>query len=127
VRLKPGTWRALLIVLGLSQLGLAAWMVISPSTFFDAIAGFGARNDHYIRDAATFPFAIGVGMLVAAYRPPWRAPVLSVATVWYLAHSVNHLVDIDKADPKRVGPTDFVTLLLSGLALAYLAYLTVKE
>ena len=28
----------------------------------------------------------------------WRAPVLGVATVWYLAHAVNHLIDIGESD-----------------------------
>jgi predicted anti-sigma-YlaC factor YlaD len=126
VKLKPATWRALLVLIALSQIGLAAWMAISPSSFFDTIAGFGARNDHYIRDAATFPFAIGVGLLAAAWRPAWRVPVLSVAAVWYCVHAVNHLIDINKADPSSVGPLDFASLLLTGLALAYLAYLAAK-
>lgn len=120
------TFRAVLMVFGVSQLALAAWMAFSPSSFFDAIAGFGARNDHYIRDAATFPFAIGVGLLVAARRPSWRFPVLAISAAWYLAHAVNHLFDIGDSDPEWVGPVDFVVLLLTGLALVALAVLAAR-
>jgi hypothetical protein len=115
------SFRAILYVFGLSQLALAAWMIVSPSSFFDAIAGFGAQNDHYIRDNATFPLAIGIGILVAAGRRSWRFPVLLVSAVWYLAHAVNHLVDIGESDPDWVGPADFVVILLTGLALLGLA------
>jgi hypothetical protein len=119
--LSESSFRAILVVFGLSQLALAAWMIVSPSSFFDAIAGFGAQNDHYIRDNATFPLAIGIGILVAAGRPSWRFPVLLVSAVWYLAHAVNHLVDIGESDPDWVGPADFVAILLTGLALLGLA------
>ncbi len=119
--MSESSFRAVLLVFGLSQLALAAWMIVSPSSFFDAIAGFGAQNDHYIRDNATFPLAIGVGLLVAAGRPSWRFPVLVVSAVWYLAHAVNHLIDIGESDPDWVGPADFVAILLTGLALLGLA------
>jgi hypothetical protein len=119
----PGesSFRAILYVFGLSQLALAAWMIVSPGAFFDAIAGFGAQNDHYIRDNATFPLAIGVGLLLAAERPRWRFPVLLVSAVWYLGHALNHLVDIGESDPGWVGPADFVVILVTGLMLAGLA------
>jgi hypothetical protein len=115
------TFRVILLAFGISQLALAAWMIVSPDSFFDSIAGFGVQNDHYIRDNAMFPLAIGVGLVLAAGRPSWRLPVLVISAVWYLAHSVNHLVDIGESDPDWVGPADFVALLLTGLALLGLA------
>ncbi len=99
-------------------------MAFDPGGFFDAIGDFGPRNDHYIRDAAVFPLAMGVGFLVAAARPSWRAPVLAVAAVWYLAHAVNHLIDIGDSG---AGAFDFVTLLVSALLFAGLALEAVRE
>jgi hypothetical protein len=119
--LSESGFRAVLLAFGVSQLALAAWMIVSPGSFFDAIAGFGGQNDHYIRDNATFPLAIGIGLLLAAGRPSWRFPVLLVSAVWYLAHAVNHLVDIGDSDPDWVGPADFVVILVTGLLLAWLA------
>ena len=120
--MSESSFRAVLLLLAASQLGLAAWMIVSPGSFFDAVAGFGAQNDHYIRDNATFPLAIGVGLAVAASRPGWRFPVLIVAAVWYLAHAVNHLVDIGESDPDWVGPADFAALLVTGVVLGLLAW-----
>jgi peptidoglycan/LPS O-acetylase OafA/YrhL len=119
-------FRAVLVVLGVSQLAIAIWMVASPGSFFDAIAGFGERNDHYVRDVATFMFAIGVGLLIAARRASWRLPVLVIAGVWYLAHAVNHLFDIGDSDPGWVGPADFAALLATGLVLLLLAVLAAR-
>jgi hypothetical protein len=118
---SESTWRAILTGIGASQIALGLWEAVSPGSFFQAIADFGDQNQHYIRDNATFPFAVGVGLLLAASRPAWRAPVLLVTAVWYLAHAVNHLVDIGEADPGWIGPFDFAALLLPGLLFAALA------
>lgn len=120
-------FRAVLLVFGASQLALAAWMIVSPGSFFDAVAGFGTQNDHYIRDVAVLYLAIGVGLLVAATRPSWRFPVLAIAATWYLAHAVNHLFDIGESDPDWVGPADFVALVATGLVLLLLAVLAARS
>ena len=121
------SFRAILVALAASQLGLAVWMAVSPGSFFDAIAGFGAQNDHYIRDVAVFYLAIGVGLAVAALRPSWRFPVLAISATWYLAHAVNHLLDIGESDPDWVGPVDFVAILVTGLLLLGLAVLAARH
>jgi hypothetical protein len=102
--------RPILIVLGLGQLGLGAVMAIAPGTFFDALADFGVRNDHFLRDVATFYLALGVVLLVAVDRPSWRAPTLVFGALQYGLHALNHLLDIGDADPGWVGPFDFITL-----------------
>ena len=81
---------------------------------------FGARNDHYIRDTATFSAAIGAGLLVSLRRPSWRVPMLAVSAVQFALHSVNHLVDIDKAHPAWTGYFDFFSLALTTVLLAWL-------
>ncbi len=111
---------AVLLILGVSQLALGLWMVISPGSFYDALGPFGDRNDHYLADVATFYLALGAAALVAARRPGWRLPVLGFAAIQYTLHAVNHLVDIGEADPGWVGPFDFVTLALSAAGLAWL-------
>jgi hypothetical protein len=118
---SESSWRTILTGIGVSQIALGLWQIVSPGSFFQAIADFGDQNQHYIRDTATFPLAIGAGLLVAASRPAWRAPVLFVTTAWYLFHAVNHLVDIGEADPGWIGPFDFAALLLSAVLFAGLA------
>jgi len=109
-----------LLALGAGQLALGAWQILSPGTFYDVVAGFGARNDHDLRDVATFYLALGVAMLVATRRRSWRVPVLALAAVQYGLHAVNHLVDVGDADPGWVGPADLVSLALVGAVLAWL-------
>jgi hypothetical protein len=94
-----------LIVIGVYHLALGALMVLAPDTFFEEIGPFGVQNDHYIHDVATYNLAAGVVSLVAVRRPSWRLPVLVFLVLQFALHTVNHLVDIDEADPEAVGVT----------------------
>src|SRR4051812_50040734 len=82
-------------------------MAISPSTFFEAIGPFGTRNNHYMRDLATFYIALGAAGLVAVRRPSWRGPGLALAAGEFALHAVNHLVDIGESHPAWNGPGAF--------------------
>lgn len=98
-------------------LAVAVVMVVAPKAFFEHVGPFGVRNDHYIRDTATFSAAFGVALAVAYRRVGWRVPVLACATIQFALHAVNHLVDIDEAHPHWLGPADFASLALSALLL----------
>jgi hypothetical protein len=118
--------------------GLAAFAIINvltglfaavdPEGFYDAIGPFGPYNDHYIRDAAAaMQGSLGVAMAIAVFRPSWRVGVLGYATLHFLFHSINHLVDIGDADPESVGVFDFVTLTIGFLTLAWLLARATRE
>jgi hypothetical protein len=107
-------------LLAIYDLGLAIFMAASPHSFFTSVGPFGARNDHYIRDTATFSAAIGVGLLIALRRPSWRVPMLAISTVQFALHSVNHLVDIERAHPAWNGYFDFFALAVTTIVLAWL-------
>ncbi len=113
--LKPA-----LYVLGAYQLALGLLMTVAPGPFFDAIGPFGARNDHYIRDMASWELALAAVAFVAARRPSWRMPVLCVAAVHFALHALNHLVDVDEAVPRSVGPLDLVSLSVAAVVLVWL-------
>jgi hypothetical protein len=102
------------------DLGLALFMAVAPHAFYRAIGPFGQRNDHYVRDIATFYGAIGVALALAASRPGWRAPALAVSTIQFALHSLNHLLDIARAHPVWVGYVDFFSLLTGTAMLAWL-------
>ena len=112
--------RPLLGLLGAYHLALGLFMAAAPGSFFEEIGPFGARNDHYIRDAATFYLALGAVLLLAVGRPSWRVPVLAYATIEYGLHVLNHVVDVGDADPGWLGPADLVSLLLIGAFIAWL-------
>ncbi len=110
----------LLTVFGVAQLVLALLQAFLPGTFFDDIGPFGARNDHYLGDLASFYAALGVVARVAARRPAWRVPVLAFALLQYALHSVNHLVDIGEAHRDWLGPATFAALLATTLLLGWM-------
>jgi hypothetical protein len=122
-----GALKSLLVVFGVTQLALGLFMAIAPGAFFDAIGPFGTRNDHYLRDLSTFYVALGVAGLVAARRPSWRVPVLALATVEFVLHAINHLVDIGKSDPSWNGPVDFAAVAASALLLAWMTRVAARD
>jgi hypothetical protein len=107
---------------GTYQIALGLFMVIAPGTFFDELAAFGARNDHYVRDLATFELPLGVLFLVAAVRPSWRVPALAFGVLHWALHAVSHLVDIGEADPEWLGPFDFIAITIGAAVLGWLLW-----
>jgi hypothetical protein len=107
-------------VLAAYDLALALFMAVAPHAFYSKVGPFGIRNDHYIRDTATFNAAIGVGLLISLRRPSWRVPTLAISAVQFALHSINHLVDIEKAHPSWNGYFDFFSLAAATLVLIWL-------
>jgi hypothetical protein len=101
-------------------LALGTIMVLAPRSFYDEIAAYGAYNDHYIRDVATFYLALGAVLLVAVVRESWRVPLLAFTTLQYALHVLNHLWDVADADPEWLGPATVVALALVGALTAWL-------
>jgi hypothetical protein len=111
---------ALLAIFAAVQLLLGALLWLVPGFFHDEIGPYGARNDHYMGDLATWYLALGAAALVAVRRAGWRVPVLAVAFLQYALHSVNHLIDVGEADPGWLGPANLVSLVLATLLLGWM-------
>jgi hypothetical protein len=113
--------RIVFIVLAGFHLALGAYMVIDPGGFFDRIGQYAIRNDHYVGDLGAVYLGYGAALALAIARPRWRAPLLVFGALWYGAHAVNHLFDIDEAESDARGITDTVLLAIGALAFAWLA------
>jgi len=113
--------RIVFIVLATFHLAFGLYMLIDPGGFFDRIARYGDRNDHYIGDLGTVYLAYGAALALAVGRPTWRAPVLVVLALWYGAHAVNHLFDIGEAESDARGIRDTALLALGAVFFAWLA------
>src|SRR5919108_3614325 len=98
--------RIILIVLAAFHVALGAYMVIDSGGFFDRVGQYGIRNDHYTGDLAAVYLGYGAALAFAATRPRWRAPLLLFAALWYGAHAVNHLFDIEEAESDARGISD---------------------
>jgi hypothetical protein len=118
--LRQDAIRAGIALLGIYNVALSVFMAVAPHAFHAKVGPFGVQNDHYIRDTATFSAAIGVGLLVSLSRPSWRVPMLTISVVQFALHSINHLVDIDKAHPAWNGYFDFFSLAAATILLAWL-------
>jgi hypothetical protein len=99
---------------------LAIYMAFDPGSFFHRFGPFGHRNDHYLRDVATFYGALGVVLLIAAWRPRWRVPALAFMVVQYVLHVINHIKDVNAAHPHSKGVFDVVSLAVIGLIATWL-------
>jgi hypothetical protein len=114
-RLRQG-----IILLGAIQLATGAALALAPGAFFDQIAAYGTRNDHFLRDISTYYLAAGAALFMALGRPSWRVPVLFVVTAQYALHAINHLFDIGDADPGWLGPFNFFAITALMIVLGYL-------
>jgi hypothetical protein len=122
---EPGPGRGAVVTVGLGllasyHLALALLMAALPHVFFATVGPFGIRNDHYIRDVATYNAAFGLGMALAVVRPSWRVPVLAITLAQFALHSVNHLLDADTAHPAWTGYVDLVSLAAGTVLVAWL-------
>ena len=126
-RLEEDVLRAGLTVLAATSAGLAIFMAAAPHAFFTAIGPFGTANAHYIRDTATFYGAFAVGQAIAVRAPTWRVPVLALTAVQYGLHTINHLVDIDRAHPAWTGYFDFFSLLAATVLIAWMLRAALRQ
>lgn len=118
---RPGDriTHGVLLIFGLYLVAVSLLALISPDAFHDSLGPFGPLNEHYARDGAAFELAIGLGALAAIGRPAWQPPMLWVLAMQSGFHALNHLVDIQEADPEWVGYFDFVGLTLSTLVFVW--------
>ena len=116
-----------LLVLGVTQVAIALWIVIDPGSFFAHVGGFGVRNDHYLRDVATFEMALGVVALIAVRRPTWQLPVLTFAALQFTLHALNHVRDAGKAVASTSGAFDAVSLGAGAVLFAVLAWMLARR
>jgi hypothetical protein len=118
--------RAVLVVIGALNAASGALALIAPDTFFDQIGRYGVENSHYVGDVGAFVLAFGIAVLVAAWRPTWRVPVLALGALWYGFHALNHVFDVGQARSDARGIVDTVYIGIGALLFAYLAWVAAK-
>jgi hypothetical protein len=112
--------RAGVLALAGVQLVQGLLLALAPGAFYDAVADFGPRNDHDLRDMSAFYLASAAVLAAAASRPSWRAPALALVGLQFALHTLNHVVDVGDSDPPWVGPFDVVSLAVGALVIGAL-------
>jgi uncharacterized protein YjeT (DUF2065 family) len=97
---------------------------VAPGAFYDQLAGYAPRNDHFLRDLGAFQIGLGAFAVLAWARPQLRAGALAVLALHFLLHTISHVIDVSAADPEWQGP---FALVAEGLLTAVLAALLVRE
>jgi hypothetical protein len=116
-----------LVVFGAYSVLLGLFMFVAPGVFFDSLGAFGARNDHYILDNASFEFPLGLMMLAAVRWPSWRVPALAFGTLHWALHSVSHLIDPHHAAGESIGWLEAGGLVAATALLAFALRASVIE
>ena len=116
--------RAAAVAGGIIYVALGVWALVSPRSFFVAIATFEPYNQHFLQDAGAFQIGLGVVLLLAGL--PARADALTVALtgvgVGTALHAVSHVVGRDLGGaPERDIPalTVLAVLLLAAAVLRW--------
>lgn len=107
-------------LLGVVSLLAAFTMAVDPAGFLTEVGGFGAVNEHLVRDIATWSATLGITLVAAARLASWRVPILAFALVQSVLHMVNHAFDADLADPGWKGWGTVVLLAAMTLVTAWL-------
>jgi hypothetical protein len=113
-----------LLVVAVSQLVPGLLAFVAPDVFYETLAGFPPRNDHFLRDLGSWQIGLGLVALAAWRLPALRPGVLVALAMQYALHAISHLVDVDAADPGWLGP---VTLALQVLGAVVLTTLAIRE
>ncbi|ORA24543.1 hypothetical protein BST18_20480 [Mycobacteroides abscessus subsp. bolletii] len=107
-------------VFGFVFVVLGVWGATDPKSFGSTIANFGEYNPHLIHDYAVCSITFGTGLLLGWRLPIWRAPTLILAAIWNGLHGYFHIVDMDMANARFLGPAEATLLCLTSVALATL-------
>ncbi|HKH50484.1 MAG TPA: hypothetical protein VKA77_01560 [Mycobacterium sp.] len=117
-RARVGYVEVTLVVFGVYSVLVGLFMLVAPGTFFDTLGNFGARNDHYIFDNASFEFPLGLMMLAAVKWPSWRVPTLAFAALHWGLHALSHIVDPHHGAGESIGWLEAGGLVVTTALLA---------
>jgi hypothetical protein len=111
--------RLVAVLVGAIFVGSGVWAMVSPASFFEAVATFEPYNRHFIQDLGAFQIGLGAVLWLAVLP---RADALAVTLlgvgIGSAAHTVSHAVGHDLGGAPLVDIPSWViltvVLLLAG-------------
>ncbi len=89
--------RVVTIIGGAGFVALGVWGMVSPRSFFEAVATFEPYNQHFLQDIGAFQIGLGVVLLLAGLSG--RADGLMIALIGVgtaaALHTVSHIAGRD--------------------------------
>jgi hypothetical protein len=83
--------KALVLIVGISDLFAGLALMLTPRWFFDHIGTFPPYSRHYLGDTGAFILAIGVALTVAATNPIRYRSLVTIGAIASVLHFLNHL------------------------------------
>jgi hypothetical protein len=107
--------RVLVGIAALALLGAGIWAMLSPESFYAAIATYPPFNRHFLHDIGAFQLGLGAGLALALVISDALLVALGANAVASAAHFVSHFIDRElggqPSDPLTIGL--FALLLLA--------------
>ena len=116
--------RAVLLVVGVSQLAVGVLAFFAPGAFYDLVAAYPPENHHFLKDIGSWNVALGAIAIYGAGRPDWQVPLLGFLALQYGLHTISHIVDLNDAEEDWQG---WFALVTQGFGTIVLAALFLRE
>jgi hypothetical protein len=94
---RRDAWFWLLLLFAATSAANAAWMLVDPRRWYHhlpaGVPDTGPFNEHFVRDIGAAFATTAVALAWAAFRPRWRAPLVTIAALFLGAHAALHVFD----------------------------------
>ena len=122
-RTRSDGWTIVLALFALGNVANGIWMLADPAGWYTnlpaAVPDTGPLNEHFVRDVGSAFVVMSTGLLVAAFRPALRLPMLLVTSLFYWLHALVHVTDtLAGRLPPAHWAIDFPGVYLPALLLA---------
>jgi len=122
-RTRSDGWTIALALFAAGSLLNGIWMLVDPPGWYvnlpAAVPDTGPLNEHFVRDIGSAFVVMSVGLLVAAFRPALRLPLVALTSLFYWLHALVHITDtLAGRLPPSHWAIDFPGVYLPALLLA---------
>jgi hypothetical protein len=129
-RSRTDGWTIALALLGAGSLVNGIWMLLDPPGWYvnlpAAVPDTGPLNEHFVRDIGSAFIVMGIGAVVAGFRPALRLPFMALTSLFYWLHALVHVTDTlaGRLPPSHWGidfPGVYLPAILLAVVVAWLA------
>jgi peptidoglycan/LPS O-acetylase OafA/YrhL len=83
--------KAIVFIVGLSDLFVGVILMVAPRWFYDHFGTFPPYSRHFLGDTGAFILAIGVALVVAGTNPAKYRSLVTIGAIASVLHLLNHL------------------------------------